>query len=201
MSRITTEIQELVEAWLKAKTQANLDALYAVLMPYVRSLASRITNVVPNLVDLDDLVQDAAIAALASLYSYDVSKGIKFTSYAHTRIEGAMKDTVRRMNPSSRTRNVKNESLERLDLDPASVILRHTNFDRPLLAFHRAILQLPSLEKMIFLFVFNGFRHHTVARLLDMPLTEVRSVMANARSILTEELAASSSSSFEESIS
>ena len=112
MSRYDSdEIQAAVLEYLENKVDANLDKVAEVCVDFVKILVTKVPNTVPNLISNDDLIQSGMIGLLASLNKYDPEKG-KFTTWSYTRILGAARDSVRKMDPVSRSRNSPTVSYE-----------------------------------------------------------------------------------------
>lgn len=65
------------------------------MLPYVKYLAHRIATGLPPSVDLNDLVNYGVIGLLDACRKYDETKGVKFKTYAETRIRGAILDGMR----------------------------------------------------------------------------------------------------------
>lgn len=65
------------------------------ILPYVKYLAHRIAVGLPPCVDLNDLVNYGVLGLLDACQKFDESKGVKFKSYAETRIRGAILDGMR----------------------------------------------------------------------------------------------------------
>ena len=64
--------------------------------PLVRRLALKLSSRLPASVELDDLIQSGMIGLLDAAKRYQNGLGAQFTSYATTRINGAMLDELRR---------------------------------------------------------------------------------------------------------
>ena len=65
-------------------------------LPFVEALARRLASGMPHSVDLGDLVQDGMIGLIDAAQRFDVSRGIKFETFAERRVRGAMIDALRR---------------------------------------------------------------------------------------------------------
>jgi RNA polymerase sigma factor FliA len=72
-------------------------------MPLVRAVAARIRASIPPSVELDDLVQAGVLGLLDAMSKYDPKRPTKFKEYAKHRIRGAIVDSLRRLDPASRT--------------------------------------------------------------------------------------------------
>ncbi len=65
-------------------------------LPFVEALARRMAATMPHSIDLSDLVQDGVIGLIDAAERFDVSRGIKFETFAERRIRGAMIDALRK---------------------------------------------------------------------------------------------------------
>lgn len=74
---------------------ADREKFVVEMLPYVKYLAHRIATGLPPSVDLNDLVNYGIIGLLDACRKYDESKGVKFKTYAETRIRGAILDGMR----------------------------------------------------------------------------------------------------------
>jgi RNA polymerase sigma factor for flagellar operon FliA len=72
-------------------------------LPQVYYVASRIRERLPKHVDIKDLVQAGVIGLLEASRNYDTSKDAKFSTFAKFRIRGAILDSLRKQDWSSRT--------------------------------------------------------------------------------------------------
>jgi RNA polymerase sigma factor for flagellar operon FliA len=64
-------------------------------LPLVKLVAGRIAIGLPQHVDKDDLVSNGFFGLLEAIERYDLSRGVKFETYAVARIRGAMLDSLR----------------------------------------------------------------------------------------------------------
>jgi len=64
-------------------------------LPLVKLVAGRIAVGLPQHVDKDDLVSNGFFGLLEAIERYDLSRGVKFETYAVARIRGAMLDSLR----------------------------------------------------------------------------------------------------------
>ena len=69
---------------------------------YVKKIAKRLSQRLPKCIDCSDLEQTAYVGLVDSIDKYNPNLSIKFESYARLRVEGAMKDYLRREDPVSR---------------------------------------------------------------------------------------------------
>lgn len=68
----------------------------------VKAVASRIKRRLPAHVDVEDLVQTGMIGLMEASTRFDTSRKVEFSSYATTRITGAILDELRKVDPCSR---------------------------------------------------------------------------------------------------
>jgi RNA polymerase sigma factor for flagellar operon FliA len=68
----------------------------------VESIANKIKRRLPAHVDVEDLVQTGMIGLLEASSRYDASRAIDFSSYANSRITGAILDELRKWDSCSR---------------------------------------------------------------------------------------------------
>jgi len=68
----------------------------------VKAVASRIKRRLPAHVDVEDLVQTGMIGLMEASTRFDASRKVEFSSYATTRITGAILDELRKVDPCSR---------------------------------------------------------------------------------------------------
>lgn len=76
-------------------TSSSVEHLIQEHAPLVRRLALRLASRLPSNVDVDDLIQAGMLGLLDAARRYKAQVGAKFTSYASTRINGAMIDELR----------------------------------------------------------------------------------------------------------
>jgi RNA polymerase sigma factor for flagellar operon FliA len=66
-------------------------------LPLVKHVAARLALGLPNHIDLDDLYSYGVFGLLDALQKFDPQRGVKFETYAFTRIRGAILDGLRAM--------------------------------------------------------------------------------------------------------
>ncbi len=64
-------------------------------LPLVKLVAGRIAIGLPQHIDKDDLISNGFFGLLEAIERYDLSRGVKFETYAVARIRGAMLDSLR----------------------------------------------------------------------------------------------------------
>lgn len=88
----------LPELWGEYKSGGNCHAkeeLVAHYLPMVPMLAGRMAMKLSTVVDYEDLVGWGVIGLMEAVEKFDPGRGVKFETYAETRIKGAMADGVR----------------------------------------------------------------------------------------------------------
>lgn len=78
----------------------------------VSYVASRLAIGLPNWVDKRDLINAGVIGLIDAVNNFDVSKGVKFESYATARIRGAMLDELRSLDWIPRSTRAKSREIE-----------------------------------------------------------------------------------------
>lgn len=86
------------DLWQEYKKHHQLDVRDKLLehyLPLVKVIAGRIAISLPQHVDKDDLVSNGFFGLMDAVERYDLSRAIKFETYAVTRIRGAILDAIR----------------------------------------------------------------------------------------------------------
>ncbi len=100
------------EAYVRTQSPELREQLLMEYLPMVRRLATRFLGTLPKSVRLDDLVSAGVMGLLASIDNFDPTLGIKFETYAMTRIRGAMVDSLRELDWVPRSIRQKARKLE-----------------------------------------------------------------------------------------
>ncbi|MGH7736504.1 MAG: FliA/WhiG family RNA polymerase sigma factor [Candidatus Tyrphobacter sp.] len=79
----------------------------------VKYVAGRISVSLPPNVEIDDLVNDGVLGLLDAIEKYDDTRGVKFETYAITRINGAILDALRSLDWVPRAVRQRGRELER----------------------------------------------------------------------------------------
>ena len=114
-SRMTlTAIYASINQKTKSNLVANSDrqALIESHLPQVRYIAERMLAKLPPSVDRDDLIGAGVLGLLDAVERYDEMRGVQFKTYAETRIRGAMLDSLRELDWSSRSLRARARELE-----------------------------------------------------------------------------------------
>lgn len=91
------EEAELWHEYKKTKSVAIRNRLIRQYMPLVKWVAGRVSSGMPESVEFDDLVGFGQFGLLDAINKFDVDKGVKFKTYATTRIRGAIFDELREL--------------------------------------------------------------------------------------------------------
>jgi len=83
-------------------------------IPLLKHIAGRMSFDLPNGVDRDDLFGYGMLGLIAAADSWDASRGLKFSTYAYSRMRGAILDELRRMDFLPRGRRERVRELDRL---------------------------------------------------------------------------------------
>ena len=103
---------ELWKEFKKTKSVAIRDRLIRQYMPLVKWVAGRVSSGMPDSVEFDDLVGFGQFGLLDAINKFDVDKGVKFKTYASTRIRGAIFDELREMDWVPRSVRQKSKEIE-----------------------------------------------------------------------------------------
>ena len=88
----------LTALWLEYRETRRADIrekLVEHYLPLVKLVAGRIAIGLPQHVDKDDLISNGFFGLMEAIERYDLSRGVKFETYAVARIRGAMLDSLR----------------------------------------------------------------------------------------------------------
>jgi RNA polymerase sigma factor for flagellar operon FliA len=88
------------------------EALVLEHLPQVRIIAGRIHDRLPDYISLDDLVSTGVIGLLAAIDNFDPSHNVRLKTYAEHRIHGAIMDSLRDMDWSSRDTRKRSKRIE-----------------------------------------------------------------------------------------
>ena len=83
-------------------------------VPLLRHIVGRMSVDLPSNVDRDDLCGFGMLGLIAAADSWDASRGLQFSTYAYTRIRGAILDALRRSDFLPRGRRERVRQLERV---------------------------------------------------------------------------------------
>ena len=89
------------------------DRLLVENLPLVKYIAGRLAIGLPKSVEMDDLISAGVIGLIEALNSFNISKGVKFETYASLRIRGAILDELRSVDWVPRSTRAKYREIER----------------------------------------------------------------------------------------
>jgi RNA polymerase sigma factor FliA len=101
--------------WARYKESRDLslrDSLVEQYAPLVKYVAGKVAANLPSSVEYDDLVGYGVFGLFDAIEKYDPDKGVKFKTYAVTRIRGAMYDHLREMDWVPRSVRQKAKEIE-----------------------------------------------------------------------------------------
>lgn len=91
---------------------ARRDAFLESHIDLVKYLALRVASRLPSTVDVEDLVHDGVIGLLDAFSKYDGGRGVRFRTYAESRVRGAILDGLRRKDWRPRSVRLMQRDLE-----------------------------------------------------------------------------------------
>ncbi|WAM33426.1 FliA/WhiG family RNA polymerase sigma factor [Caldicellulosiruptor morganii] len=103
----------LWERYSRTKDQKIKEQLILKYMPLVKLIAGRMAMYFGGNVEYEDLVSFGSIGLLDAIEKYDSQKGVKFETYAYSRIRGAIIDCVRSQDWVPRSIRQKAKEIER----------------------------------------------------------------------------------------
>jgi len=84
--------------WYQYQQTKNIDIkdkLIEYYLPLIRIVAGRLAIGLPQHVDKDDLINNGFFGLLNAIERFDIERGVKFETYAATRIRGSILDAIR----------------------------------------------------------------------------------------------------------
>ena len=94
-------------------TDIDRDKLILEHVPLLRHIAGRMALDLPANVDRDDLIGFGMLGLIAAADSFEVGRGLKFSTYAYPKIRGAILDELRRQDFLPRGRREKVREVDR----------------------------------------------------------------------------------------
>ncbi len=117
----------LGKSWHAFKADADVHARERLILhyaPLVKYVASRVATGLPASVDQADLVSYGMFGLIDALEKFDLSRGIKFETYAIPRIKGAIIDELRAMDWVPRSVRFKAREIEKAYADVEAMVKR-----------------------------------------------------------------------------
>lgn len=105
MISITRQTAYQTSPQFLSTTPADQDreALITSHLPKVKYLADRMSARLPSSIEREDLYGAGVLGLLDAVERFDASRGVAFTTFAETRVRGAMLDSLRALDWASRT--------------------------------------------------------------------------------------------------
>ncbi|TKJ42248.1 RNA polymerase sigma factor WhiG [candidate division LCP-89 bacterium B3_LCP] len=104
---------ELWQNYRGSSDKAVREKLLLIYLPLVKLVAGRIKQTLPQAVQLADLEGAGVRGLIQSVEGFDLDRGVRFESYASTRIRGAILDSLREYDWLPRSIRAKSKQLER----------------------------------------------------------------------------------------
>lgn len=93
---------------------AGRDAAIQQFAPLVKYVVGRLAIGLPSVLDYEDILSYGTVGLIEALDRYDVSKGVKFETYAISRIRGSIIDALRALDRLPRSVRQKAKKLDQL---------------------------------------------------------------------------------------
>lgn len=109
-------MDDLAATWIEYKATGDMDVRNELAEHYhhlVRIVASKLAIGLPNMVERDDLISYGTFGLFDAIKKFDLDKGVKFETYAVTRIKGAILDELRALDWVPRTIRSKARDVEK----------------------------------------------------------------------------------------
>jgi len=114
MSATTSKQQELWQQYIETRDPAIKEKLILEYSHIIKYVAGRLSIYFGSNVDYDDLVGYGVFGLIDAIEKFDITKGVKFETYASLRIRGAIIDSIRELDWVPRSLRQKNKELERV---------------------------------------------------------------------------------------
>ncbi|WP_094547383.1 FliA/WhiG family RNA polymerase sigma factor [Petroclostridium xylanilyticum] len=113
MSDITSKQTVLWKQYIETRSSVIREKLILEYSPLVKYVAGRLSIYFGNNVDYEDLLSYGIFGLIDAIDKFDLSKGVKFETYASLRIRGAIIDNIRKLDWVPRTLRQKNKEIEK----------------------------------------------------------------------------------------
>jgi len=110
---VDTEVLSLWQRYKERPDKATREQLILNYSPLVKYVAGRVGVGLPNTIEHADLVSYGIFGLIDAIERYDLSKGVKFETYAITRIKGAIIDELRALDWVPRSVRTKARAIDR----------------------------------------------------------------------------------------
>jgi len=108
--------RELENAWKRYKKNGDQEAkeyLFARYAPMVKHIALKIAAGLPSHVDVDDLISSGVVGLIEAFKRFDLSRGLKFETYATPCVRGGILQQLRDLDWLPRSTRRRAQELER----------------------------------------------------------------------------------------
>ncbi|MDY6934238.1 MAG: RNA polymerase sigma factor WhiG [Spirochaetota bacterium] len=112
-----SEEDDLWEKYAKERDQGIRDYFVIKYAPLVKYVAGKVSMGMPQNIEFDDLVSYGIFGLIDAINKYDPNRGIKFKTYAMTRIRGAIFDELRSIDWVPRSIRQKAKQIEQVISD------------------------------------------------------------------------------------
>lgn len=114
MSSSTIKQQEMWHQYIDTKDPAIKEKLILEYSHIIKYVAGRLSIYFGSNVEYDDLIGYGVFGLIDAIDKFDITKGVKFETYASLRIRGAIIDSIRELDWVPRSLRQKNKELERI---------------------------------------------------------------------------------------
>lgn len=107
--------QELADLWRKYKIDKDLETRNKIIVHYgmlVKLVVNRLGIKYKDYIDDDDLISYGVLGLMDAVEKYDITRGVKFETYASLRIRGAIIDQIRKQDWIPRNLRKKSKQIE-----------------------------------------------------------------------------------------
>ncbi len=112
MNNQTSDKQTLWDSYKKERTPAVREQLIIEYAPLVKVVAGKLSMYLGNNIEYDDLVSFGVFGLIDAIDKFDLTKDVKFETYASVRIRGAILDQIRKMDWIPRTVRQKQRKID-----------------------------------------------------------------------------------------
>lgn len=112
MTRLPSNEDQIWQKWIKLKDPQAGDSLIRLYMPLVNYHVQRISVGLPKNVNREDVKSYGLMGLYDALEKFDLSRDLKFDTYASFRIKGAILDGLRKEDWLPRSLREKNKKIE-----------------------------------------------------------------------------------------
>ncbi|MBM7644373.1 RNA polymerase sigma factor for flagellar operon FliA [Scopulibacillus daqui] len=117
------------ENWINHRDEEAVNALICMYMPLVNYHVQRISAGIPNNINKDDLKSYGMSGLYDALYKFDITRDLKFDTYASFRIRGAIIDGLRKEDWMPRALREKTKKLDAITEQLEQKYMRHVSLE------------------------------------------------------------------------